>query len=141
MSPNTHYLGVEGYRFMGAVFEVYKVLGHGLGEELYQESLEIELDARGIPFSAKEGLTVFYKNRPLRKTYVPDLFVFGEIVAELKAVKALLPEHEAQLVNYLRITRKAVGYLVNFGAPRQLEWKRIILGEFVPDGWEPLKDA
>ncbi len=132
MSINQEYLGSEGYQFIGAVFEVYKELGHGLGEEIYQESLEMELTARDLPFAAKQELKVFYKGRKLRKTYIPDLFVFGGIVAELKSVKSLLPEHEAQLLNYMRITKMAVGYLVNFGTPREVEWKRFILREFIP---------
>jgi len=135
---NSEYLGREGYRFMGAVFEVYKELGHGLGEEIYQESLELELAYQNIPFSPKEQLTVFYKGQPLRKLYVPDLFVFEEIVVEIKSVKALMPEHDAQLMSYMRITKKAVGYLVNFGTAQQVEWKRFILREFVPK--EPLHE-
>ena len=68
----------------------------------------------------------------LQKIYVPDLFVFGEIIGELKSVKALNSEHERQLLNYMRISRKAVGYLVNFGPIGKLEWKRFILREFIP---------
>jgi GxxExxY protein len=132
MNTNQEYLGREGYRFMGAVFEVYKELGHGLGEEIYQESLELELADQSIPFRAKQELAVHYKGRRLRKTYIPDLFVFGGIVVELKSVKTLLPEHEAQVLNYMRITKTAVGYLVNFGTAKEVEWKRFILREFVP---------
>ena len=127
----SHHLGAEGYQFMGAVFEVYKEQGHGLGEEIYQESLEIELGLRGIEFLAKKELAVYYKGRRLQKKYIPDLVVFGEIIVELKSVKALLPEHEAQLLNYMRITRTAVGYLVNFGTPNEVEWKRFILSEYI----------
>jgi GxxExxY protein len=67
----------------------------------------------------------------LKKRYVPDLFVSGCLVVELKAVTQLAAEHEAQLFNYLRITRQPVGYLVNFGHKETLEWKRLILSEFV----------
>lgn len=132
MHANKEFMGREGYLFMGAAFEVYKELGHGLGEEIYQESLELELTDQGIPFSSKQELTVSYKGRSLQKHYIPDILAFGEIIVELKSVKALLPEHEAQLLNYLRITKKAVGYLVNFGTPQQVEWKRFILREFIP---------
>jgi GxxExxY protein len=117
----------EGYDFMAACFEVYNTLGHGFLEEVYQESLELELTARAISFVSKPKLQLFYKANPLRKTYEADLIVTGEIVIELKSAKALLPEHEAQLINYLRATRKRVGYLVNFGAHPSLEWKRRIL--------------
>lgn len=100
-------------------------------EEIYQQSLEIELELRGIPFRGKQELAVFYKNHMLAKKYVPDLFAFVRIVVELKAVSALAREHEAQLLNYLRITRCPVGYLINFGPIRKLEYKRFILSEFL----------
>ena len=75
----------------------------------------------------------FYKGRELNKRYVPDLFVLAGIVVELKAVSQLLPEHEAQLINYMRITKQPVGYLINFGHKDALEWKRFILSEFIKD--------
>jgi len=122
----------QGYKLMGAAFEVYNDRRYGMAEEVYQESLEIELEIRDIPFVAKEELTCFYKGRELKRRYVPDLFVFGSIVVELKAVTQLLPEHEAQLINYLRLTRRPVGYLINFGHKDSLEWKRMIFSEFIP---------
>jgi GxxExxY protein len=122
----------EGYKFMSAAFEVYNEQGYGPAEEIYQESLEIELELRDIMFRSKQALTCFYKGRELKKNYVPDLYVFNCLVVELKAVCQLLPEHEAQLINYMRITKQPVGYLVNFGHKDTLEWKRIILSELIP---------
>ena len=122
----------EGYEFMGAAFEVYNEQGYGLAEEIYQESPEIELELRGIPFRSKQELKCFYKGRELKKRYVPDLFVFVALVVELKAASQLLPEHEAQLINYMRITKQPVGYLINFGHKDTLEWKRFILSELIP---------
>lgn len=72
---NTEYMGNEGYAMMGAVFEVYKELEYGLSEEIYQESLELELSSRDILFSSKSLLQVYYKNQLLNKTYIPDLLV------------------------------------------------------------------
>jgi hypothetical protein len=63
--------------------------------------------------------------------YIPDLFVFESIVVELKAVTALATEHEAQLLNYMRITKQPVGYPINFGPVAKVEWKRFVLSEFV----------
>lgn len=117
----------EGYQLMGAAFEVYNQLGYGMAEEVYQQSLEIELGLRQIPFQSKAELVVSYKNRELQTKYKPDLFVFGSIIVELKAVSALLLEHEAQVFNYLRISRQPVGYLLNFGRKGELEWKRLIV--------------
>ena len=116
---------------MAAAFEVYNDRGYGLAEEIYQECLEIELELRGIAFEAKAELHCQYKGRPLKRRYVPDLMVLGSLVVELKAVSQLAPEHEAQLLNYLRIARCPVGYLVNFGHQGTLEWKRFILSEFI----------
>jgi len=123
----------EGYKLMGAAFEVYNEQGCGLAEEIYQESFEIELESRGISFHSKQELKCFYKGRELKKHYVPDLFAFECLVVELKSVSQLLPEHEAQLMNYLRITKQPVGYLVNFGRKDMLEWKRFILSEYIPE--------
>ena len=123
----------EGYRLMGAAFEVYNDRGYGMAEEFYQECLEIELEMRGIAFRTKEEVKCFYKGRQLKKRYVPDLFVLGCLVVELKAVTELAPEHEAQLINYMRLCQQPVGYLVNFGHKGTLEWKRFILSEFIPD--------
>ena len=122
----------EGYKLMGAAFEVYNEQGYGMAEEIYQESLEIELGLRGFAFQSRQELKCFYKGRELKKRYVPDLLVFGCLVVELKAVSQILPEHEAQLINYLRITKQPVGYLINFGHKDSLEWKRFILSELIP---------
>lgn len=119
----------EGYRFMGAAFEVYNVLGYGMAEEIYQQSLEIELSLRGIPFQSKRELAVFYKDRRLDTCYRPDLIVFDSIVVELKALAVLNTDHEAQLFNYMRIAQQPVGYLLNFGKKADLEWKRFILSD------------
>jgi GxxExxY protein len=94
---------------MGAAFEVYNEQGYGLAEEIYQESLEIELGMRQIPFRPKEELRCFYEGRELKKRYLPDLRVFECLIVELKSVASLLPEHEAQVINYLRVTKQTVG--------------------------------
>ncbi|MDB5384612.1 MAG: hypothetical protein JWM11_258 [Planctomycetaceae bacterium] len=119
----------EGYDLMGAAFEVYNVLGYGMAEEIYQQSLEIELGLREIPFLRKAELIVHYKSKILETTYKPDLLVFNGIVVELKAVTELNAEHEAQLFNYLRIARQSVGYLINFGRKGELQWKRILVSD------------
>lgn len=114
----------DGYALIGACFEVYNEMGNGYLEDTYQESLEFELTDRGIPFVAQPKLTISYKGRPLRRHYQADLLVLDKIIVELKAVKALLPEHEAQLLHYLKATGRRVGYLVNFGAYPKLDWRR-----------------
>lgn len=122
----------EGYRLMGAAFEVYNQLGYSMAEEIYQQSMEIELALRGIPFQSKRELTVCYKDRLLDTRYRPDLVVYDAIVVELKAISNLMADHEAQLFNYLRIARQQVGYLLNFGKKYELQWKRFILTDLHP---------
>jgi GxxExxY protein len=121
---NQEPLAKEGYELMAAAFEVYNELGAGFTEDIYQESLEDELSSRGIEHLAQPEIQIFYKKRPLRKRLRPDLLAFGDIIVELKAVKCLAEEHEAQILNYLKAARKPVGYLLNFGSHGKLEWKR-----------------
>ena len=96
----------EGYDLMGAAFEVYNELGYGMADDVYQSALEVELGLRDIGFVAQVELDIFFKGNLLNAKYRPDLLVFGEIVVELKALKELCSEHEAQLFNYMRIARK-----------------------------------
>ena len=114
----------ETYAVIGAAMEVHKELGGGLLEGIYQEALAIELAERGIPYEREKELDVFYKGHKLEKKYFADIICFDEVIVELKSVSEILPVHEAQLVNYLKITKKKVGLLVNFGA-KSLYYKRI----------------
>lgn len=117
----------EGFDLMAAVFEVHNELGGGLAKEVYQECLEAELAERQITFFAKPLLPIFYKGKQLRKCYVPDLYAFDGIIVELKSVAQLLPEHEAQIFNYMRLAQKRVGYLINMAPLRKIEWRRFVL--------------
>jgi GxxExxY protein len=117
----------EGYQMMGAAFEVYNEIGGGLLEEIYQECMELELGFGAIPFRSKNGIAAFYKSKRLRKRYVPDLILFNGLIVELKAVAQLIADHEAQLINYLRLSKRRVGYLLNFGPTNKLEWRRFII--------------
>jgi GxxExxY protein len=121
----------EGYALMGAAFEVHNELGGGLLEEIYQECLEIELADRRVPFVPKPQLITYFKGRRLIKRYVPDLIVHGNIVVELKAIGSLISDHEAQLMNYMRLSKHSVGYLINFSPIAKIEWKRIVISDFV----------
>ena len=114
---------------MGAAFEVYNELGYGMAEEIYQQSLEIELGLREIPWGSKQELSVFFKGHELTAKYRPDLRVFNQIVVELKAVTALSSDHDAQLFNYMRIAKQPVGYPINFGHKAELEWKRFVISD------------
>jgi GxxExxY protein len=118
--------GDETYEILGACFEVYKEKGYGFLEPVYQECLQLELDALDIPFRAQPELKLTYKGSPLQQTYRPDLICYDKVIVELKAVKALMDEHRAQLLNYLKATGLRVGLLINFGHYPKLEYERLI---------------
>ena len=123
----------ECYAIRGAIFEVYSVLGSGFAEEVYQEALELEMGKRGIPFVPQQRLQIRYKEQVLNKLYVADMICYGKIILELKAVRALLPEHEAQLINYLKATSIELGLLVNFGTFPEVDIRtRTRRADFVP---------
>ena len=81
----------EGYELVGAAFEVYNVLGYGMAEEIYQQSLEIELALRKIPFLSKAELVVVYKDRRLTTVFRPDLLVYDQFVVELRPLNRSRP--------------------------------------------------
>ena len=93
---------------------VHAEMRWGLLEPVYQETLSWELNQRGIPNEREREIEIYYKNHKLKKKYKMDILV-GDIVLELKSVVKLLPAHRAQLCNYLRLTRKPIGILINFG--------------------------
>jgi GxxExxY protein len=119
----------EAFRLRGAIFHVYRAMGAGFLEAVYQECLEIELAKRGIPFFARSPLALAYEGVPLKQSYVADLVCFDCIVIELKATRSLAPEHRAQLINYLRATGMKLGLLVNFGAAPRVEIERFALSQ------------
>ncbi len=112
---------------MGACFEVYKEMGCGFLEAVYQECLELELAAQGIPFRPQAELALRYKGQLLKQKYVPDFILFDKIVLEIKAVSQLADEHRAQVHNYLKATGYRLGLLVSFGHYPKVEWERIVL--------------
>ena len=96
-------------------------------EAVYQEALAHELKLRNIPFQEQRELKLQYKGIPLHQTYKPDFVCYDKIIVEIKAVSDLAPEHEAQLLNYLKITNMRLGLLVNFGHYPKIEIKRFAL--------------
>jgi len=106
----------ESYQIQGAIFEVYREMGSGFLEAVYQECLEKEFGLEGIPFVAQKELPLAYKGQKLSQTYKPDFIAYGRIIVELKAVKEIAQEHKAQVINYLKATGFKLGLLVNFGS-------------------------
>lgn len=106
----------ECYAIQGAVFEVYREMGCGFLESVYQECMEKELIYRSIPFVVQPDLQLAYKSELLRQKFTPDFVCHSQIIVELKAVKEIIPQHQAQVINYLKATQLRLGLLVNFGA-------------------------
>ena len=102
------------YKIIGAAMAVHSELNWGLLEPVYQEALHLELLDRGIDNQREQEITVYYKKHVLDKKYKMDIVV-DDIIVELKSVTSLAPAHRAQLCNYLRLTRKPLGLLINFG--------------------------
>ena len=116
----------ESYAIRGAVFDVYREMGCGFLEAVYQECLEKEMRIRKIPFVSQHPLKLTYKKETLKQTYMPDFVCYDAIVLEIKAVKELCDEHRAQVHNYLKATGLKLGLLVNFGHYPKAEIERII---------------
>lgn len=102
------------YQIIGSAMAVHSEMRWGLLEAVYQEALSWELEQRDIPNQREKEIRIFYKGHQLEKKYKMDLLV-GDVIVEIKSVVKLLPAHRAQPCNYLLLTRKPVGVLINFG--------------------------
>ncbi len=116
----------ESFKIRGALFEVYREMGCGFLEAVYQECLEREFRKQEIHFAAQPELILQYKGEPLVQTYRPDFVCYEKIIVELKAVKEIANEHRAQTHNYLRASGLELGFLVNFGHYPKVEIERIV---------------
>jgi GxxExxY protein len=105
------------HAIIGAAIEVHRILGPGLLESAYEQCICQELMLRGISFERQYPLPVEYKGLLLDCGYRLDLLVEKMVVVEIKAVEALLPIHDAQVLTYLRIGGWKVGLLINFNVP------------------------
>lgn len=112
----------ETDRIIGAFYKVYRVLGYGFLERVYQNALFLELLSLGFDCKAQYPINVYYEGH-LVGEYIADILVNGNIILELKAVKELSPDHEAQLLNYLKATQMELGLLLNFGTRPQVKRK------------------
>ena len=102
---------------IGAAIAVYRALGPGLLESVYQQCLYRELELQNIASETEVSIAAAYKGLKFDVAYRADLLVVEKVVVELKAVEKLLPVHEAQLLSYLRLQDKRLGLLINFNVP------------------------
>jgi GxxExxY protein len=117
----------ETHRILGACYEVYKEKGCGFTEPVYQECLQLELAGRGIQFIPQQEIRLSYKGQLLRQTFKADFICFGTIILEIKAVSALVDEHRAQVMNYLRATGLRVAQLINFSHHPGIQHERFVI--------------
>ena len=110
------HLEATAAQLVDVVVEVRRALGAGLFESVYVDALCHELGLRGIPWRRDFRVPLLYKGQPLGKAFVPDILVAEEIIVEAKAVESLHPTHFAQILTYLRLSGKPLGFLVNFHA-------------------------
>jgi GxxExxY protein len=109
---------------IGSAFEVYKILGYGFLEKVYQRAMQVELINRGYSAEMEYPLKVKYKNK-LVGEYQADLFVNEKVLVELKVAKEYKKSDEPQLLNELKATEVKVGMLINFGKEK-VQFKRFV---------------
>ena len=112
------------YLLLKLGFSVHNLLGPGLLESAYEGAFCVELTHAGISFERQKVYPLYYKGEYIG-AYIADLVVDDKIIIELKSVTKLTPVMSTQLLNYLKLSKLQVGYLMNFNSPR-LEWKRFV---------------
>jgi GxxExxY protein len=112
-------------KVLGAAFSVHNILGPGLLESAYEGAFVVELENLAVKYERQRVYPLYYKGR-LVSAYIADLVVDDTIIVELKSVKELHKTMEAQIINYLRLAKLEVGYLINFNGIR-VEWKRFVV--------------
>lgn len=109
-------------KIIGCFFKVYKTLGYGFLEKVYEKSLCIELDKTGLYFKQQYPINVYY-NKELVGEYYADIIVEDKVIIELKAIESLKDVHGNQLLNYLKATDVELGLLLNFGIKPEIKRK------------------
>ena len=115
---------------LDAAITVHRELGAGLLESAYEISLNRELELRGLNVKAQVPVHLSYKGVDLGKTYIIDLLVEDEIIIEVKAVEIMTPIFEAQIITYLKLYNKSLGYLINFNVTLLKDGFRRIVYKF-----------
>jgi GxxExxY protein len=124
------YLNDLGGIILDAAVTVHRELGPGLLESVYELALTKELRSRNLSIKTQFAVDVFYKDESLGKTFIIDILVENNIVIEVKAVDLLHPVYRAQLITYLKLSKKKLGYLINFNVPLLKEGFNRIVYQF-----------
>jgi GxxExxY protein len=119
------------YKIIGCCMEVPNAMGRGFLEGVYTECLSIEFEEKKIPFVCEERFELRYKGKKLKKVYVADFVIAGNIILEIKAQNLLIGEDMKQTINYLAASKCEIGLLINFGE-NSLKYKRVLLSKKNP---------
>ena len=113
------------YKIIGLCFEVHKILGKGLLEIVYKDALKLEFQMNNIPYEREKIYTIMYKGHELKHKFQADFAVYDKVILEVKSCKNLIEDHYSQTINYLGISKCAIGLVANFGES-SLKTKRIV---------------
>lgn len=106
-----------GKQIVDAAFQVHSAFGPGLLESVYEVCLVEELRVRGFAVETQKAVPVIYRDKKLDAGFRFDILVNDLVIVEIKAVESMLPVHQAQMLTYLKLSGKSLGYLINFNAP------------------------
>ncbi len=109
-------------KVIAAFYRVYNNLGYGFLEKIYENAMMIEMEKEGVPAVAQSPIKVWYEGKAIGE-YFADMLIDGKVIVEIKSTRSLAPEHEAQLLNYLKATDVELGLLLNFGPKPEIKRK------------------
>lgn len=126
-SPESRPFNNVSQIILDAAITVHKEMGPGLLESVYQHCMVKELRSRHVEVATMVPVQLHYKGEALNKDYLVDILVENEIILELKAIDGILPVHQAQIISYLKLANKRLGFLINFNVPLlKLGFKRFV---------------
>lgn len=113
------------YGIINAAFDVHNMLGCGFLEKVYENAMVHELELRKYKVERQKNITIKYKGKVVGD-YISDLIIEDKVIVELKAIEEISNVHKAQLLNYLKVSGREVGLIINFAKPK-LEYKRLVM--------------
>jgi len=116
-APVSEYLDSIGKQIVDSAYRVHSELGPGLLESVYEECMIFDLIQKGLQVTSQVEVPITFSEQPLKSKLRLDILVEGSVIIELKAVEKMIPLYQAQLLTYLRLSKKRLGYLINFNVP------------------------
>ncbi|MBN1672244.1 MAG: GxxExxY protein [Kiritimatiellae bacterium] len=113
------------YKIVGCAMKVHNEIGHGMREKTYERGLCVEFKHQSVAFSQQKVYPIYYRGEKI-DDYIPDLEVEDRVIVDTKTVETITDEHRGQILNYLRVSKRRVGLILNFKHPK-LQWERIVL--------------